>query len=374
MTWTFERVFYGSKDGLNLRSMRDFLMRGYYLIPHTLFNGYYRAVNRVGDYESIYTRVKKPFPDLLLAQRPEGRFALHLSGGFDSSILAKLYDRQDVDYIHFTGPESVKARALAATLKGTLHEIQITPELYIEAAEEFVSRLPEPYAFEDIVYAYLASKKAKELGHTLVMSGDGGDDLFGGSDIGPYSRKACIVWKTIDPNQLLGLTTLQPYMHTGLYAWAGSTLGPKEAGFDKVFAAQYCRQLGMPEAVCAQKKGFWAGSHGIRTNEQVLGHLAGVVDGSDYSWIKEFEFPQRPSADFPFRQYGLARWLEVNYKERLDAGEIREFSRQVREFNAMEEKIASALRLKETIKWYFPPAAISLGRRVRRWIRKGQTE
>ena len=144
MTWTFERVFYGSKDGLNLRSMRDFLMRGYYLIPHTLFNGYYRAVNRVGDYESIYTRVKKPFPDLLLAQRPEGRFALHLSGGFDSSILAKLYDRQDVDYIHFTGPESVKARALAATLKGTLHEIQIRPELYIEAADEFVSRLPEP--------------------------------------------------------------------------------------------------------------------------------------------------------------------------------------------------------------------------------------
>ncbi len=373
MTWTFERVFYGTKDGLNLKSMRDFLMRGYYLIPHTLFNGYYRAVRRVGDYEGVYTRASKPFPDILLAQRPEGRLALHLSGGFDSSILAKLYDRPDVDYIHFTGPESIKARALAATLKGTLHEIQITPELYIEAADELVPRLPEPYAFEDIVYAYLASKKAKELGHTLVVAGDGGDGIFGGAHIGPYSRKACIAWKTVDPNRLLGLTTLQPYMHTGLYAWAKSTLSSKEAGFDKVFAAQYCRQLGMPEVVYTQRKGFWAGSHGIRTNEQVLGHLAHVVDESDYHWIREFEFPRRPSPDFPFRQYELVRWLEVNYKERLDAGEIQEFSRQVREFNATEKKIAAALWLKETIKWYFPPAAISLARRVGRWIRKRRT-
>jgi hypothetical protein len=116
MNWTFERTFYGDKQGLNLRSIRDFLMRGYYPIPCTLFNGYYRAVRRVGDHDRLYSCVRKPFPDVLLAQKPDERFALHLSGGFDSSILAKLYDRDDADYIHLTGPESHKARALGAIL------------------------------------------------------------------------------------------------------------------------------------------------------------------------------------------------------------------------------------------------------------------
>ena len=40
MTWSLERVFYGSRQGLNFRSMWEFLMRGFYPIPYTLFNGY----------------------------------------------------------------------------------------------------------------------------------------------------------------------------------------------------------------------------------------------------------------------------------------------------------------------------------------------
>lgn len=101
--------------------------------------------------------------------------ALHLSGGSDSAILAKLYDRPDADYIHLTGPESGKARSLVATLEGTLHEIQITAERFIEAADAVVGHFTEPYAYEDVVFAYIASEKAKAVGHTLVLAGDGGD-------------------------------------------------------------------------------------------------------------------------------------------------------------------------------------------------------
>lgn len=50
MTGSCERVFYGRQEGLNLRSPWDFLRRG-----------------------------------------------------FDSSIVAPVYDREDVDYTHFTG-------------------------------------------------------------------------------------------------------------------------------------------------------------------------------------------------------------------------------------------------------------------------------
>ena len=118
MVWSLERVFYGHKEGLNLHSMWEFLRRGFYPIPYTLFNGYYRAVRRVGDHDNLYSRISKPFPDALLAQRPEGKFAVQLSGGFDSSIVAKVYDGEGVDYIHFTGPESYKAQGAGGDPQG----------------------------------------------------------------------------------------------------------------------------------------------------------------------------------------------------------------------------------------------------------------
>jgi hypothetical protein len=370
MSWTFERTFYGDKQGLNLRSIRDFLMRGYYPIPCTLFNGYYRAVNRVGDHDSLYPCVRKPFPDVLLAQKPNEKFALHLSGGFDSSILAKLYDREDADYIHLTGPESHKAWALARILKGKLHELRITPGLYIATADEITPCLTEPYAFEDVVYAYLASKRARELGHTLVVSGDGGDGIFGGAYVGPYSRKACVIWKTIDPDRLLGLRTLQPYMHTALYAWSKTMLSPVDTAFDKRFAAVYCQQLNLPVEVCGQKKEFWAGSHGMRTSERVLAHMTAVVDRSDYMWIRQFEFPVTPCADLPFRQYSLVKWLQTNYKKQLDPCEIRDLSGQVEEFNRMEEAALLPQRRKEAIKRFIPPVVLPLAHRIRRYWKR----
>ncbi|GEM_PF-512364 len=372
MSWTLERVFYGDRNGLDLKSVWDFLMRGYYFVPRTLFKDYYRAVVYTGDTNEIYRRIKKPFPDAIEAQRPSGKFALHFSGGFDSSILAKLYDREDADYIHLTGPESGKARALAATLKGTLHEIQITPERYIQEAEEMIHRLPEPYPFEDVVYAYIASKKAKELGHSLIVAGDAGDGIFGGAYVGPYSRKAVIAWKTIDPTRLLGLEVHQPFMHTALYAWSKTMLDPRQTDRNKKFAQQYCRQLGMPEEVAGQKKGYWAGSLGTRTNEMILAHMAAAVDDSDYKWIRQFEFPAPPIADLPFRQYGLVKWLQANYKQRLDAREIEELSQRVAQVNAMEKKRVRDARRKELVYRYCPHPLISTARRMRNAVRNAK--
>lgn len=365
MSWTFERVFYGRKNGLNLKSLYDYLNHAFYPIPQTLLNGYYRAVHRVGDHDSLYGRIAKPFPDALEAQRPSERFALHLSGGFDSAILAKLYDREDADYIHFTGPESPKARALAATLKGTLHEIRITPELFIREADELCPRLAEPYAFEDIVYAYIASKKAKALGHTLVMTGDGGDWIFGGYQVGPNSQLAADVWKTLEPHRILGLQTSAPLAHLVLELWSKTSLHPKERAFDKLFARRYCKELGMPEEVVAQRKTPWSGTLGIHDDETVLRHVQTVVDESDYRWIKAFQFATPPRAQLWFRQYSLVKWLQVNYKDRLDAREIEELTQEVAHINAAEKKRERDARLKEFVYRYCPHRVIGMARRAR---------
>ena len=373
MGWSFDRVFYGKKEGLSLRSMWDFLRRGYYPIPDTLFHGYCRAVYRVGDHDSVYARISKPFPDALLAQRPEGRFAVHFSGGFDSSIVAKLYDREDVDYIHFTGPESYKARALAATLKGTLHEIQLTPEMFIREADELMPLMAEPYTFEDVVYAYIASKKARELGHTLIVTGDGGDWVFGGYNVGPDSAEAADIWKILEPNRILGLQTLMPLGHQVLDLWSRATLKPQERTTEKLFARRYCQELGLPQEIVAQKKTPWSGTQGMMDNAKALRHMESVVENSAYAWITDFRFFGKPRNLLLFRQYGLVKWLQANYKARLDAQEIQDFARQVREFNAREAKAASTRHMKEAIKWCFPPAAIDLGYRVQYRMQKHAT-
>jgi len=369
MVWSFQKVFYGSKEKLNLRSMRDFLMQGFYPIPQTLFQGWWRAVYRVGDHDRVYAQIAQPFPDALLAQRPQGRFAMHLSGGFDSSIVAKVYDREDVDYIHFTGPETYKARALAATLKGRLHEIQVTPELFLREAEELMPLMAEPYAFEDVVYCYIASKKAKELGHTLIVTGDGGDWVFGGYNVGSGSAdaEAADIWKTLEPNRILGLQTLTPLGHQVLDLWSRTALKPEDRTPEKRFARRYCRELGLPEEIVTQKKVPWAGSHGIRTHEQVLAHLNAAIDSSDYRWLREFAFPRAPITDLLFRQYGLVKWLQANYKPRLGVWEIQGLSRQVHEMNAEEKRVVSARRRTEAIRQCCPPLALRAVRRLRSW-------
>ncbi len=368
MKWTFEKTFFGTKGSLNLRQIRTYLSQGYCFIPHTLFEGYYKAVYRVGDHDRLYSRVTQPFPDEVLAHKPEEKFALHLSGGYDSAILAKLYDRPDADYIHSTGPESDKARALAATLTGTLHEIHVTAEHFIEAADAIVGHFIEPYAYEDVVFAYIASQKAKELGHTLIVAGDGGDGVFGGYSSGPYSRKGLMAWKTLEPSRLLGLETLQPYLHSGLYAWSKASLDPKNVARDKRFARDFCRELGMPQIVAEQKKVPWAGSVGIRDDPKIVSHMQGVVETSDYRWVTEFEFPIPPRPALLFRQYSLVKWLEVNYKATLDQDESRAISRNVGQLNAIDRSEARRARSKERMRRLLPPLALAVARRVARRV------
>jgi hypothetical protein len=367
VSWSFARIFYGQSDGLDLGAFRDFLARGYVFIPMTLQAGRYRAVVRTGDHDAIYAKVAKPFPDILIAQKPEARFALHLSGGFDSAILAALYDRPDADYIHFIGPESPKARALAATLKGRLHELSITAGQFIEAAEHIASRVPEPYAYEDIVYAYLASAKAKELGHDLVVTGDGGDGIFGGARTGPYSRKAFVIWKSIDPNNLLGLRTLQPYMHSGLYAWAKSMLPEGERGFDKSFAARFCAELGLPGAIVSQRKGYWAGSIGMRQDAQVQRHLNQIVDASPYRVLRELRLPRHTAPDLPFRLFGLVRWLERNHAAQLDDASAARLRADIDRYNRTPRDTGG---FQSRLRQFVPPALYPLGGSVKRALRR----
>ncbi len=119
----------------------------------------------------------------LISEVPLGAF---LSGGVDSSaivgLMSEIMDQPvktfSIGFNEDSFSELKYARIAAGHFKTDHHEFIVTPEL-VNVVDELVWHFDEPFADPSSLPTYMVSKLAREY-VTVVLSGDGGDELFAG--------------------------------------------------------------------------------------------------------------------------------------------------------------------------------------------------
>lgn len=185
----------------------------------------------------IETRLSAAVRRQMAADVPLGTL---LSGGTDSSLVVALMQQASVRPVQTFSigfaareyDESPFARAVAAHL-GTNHaELMVTPRDCLEVIPRLPSIYDEPFADSSQIPTYLVAALARRS-VTVALSGDGGDELFGG-----YVRYRSTLrrWQTLQrvPARVRAggsalLARLPPGTFTAAALPAGLLLGKKRA-------------------------------------------------------------------------------------------------------------------------------------------------
>ncbi|MHC4939168.1 MAG: asparagine synthase (glutamine-hydrolyzing) [Planctomycetota bacterium] len=136
-------------------------------------------------------RVRKVLERSVCDAAPDERYGVALSGGIDSTLVAALAPGERIAYhgrvAHEGCDESAFARAAADELGIPFVEVPITAEACWEVLPQVVRALEEPVAGPGSMAQFLVARRAAE-DVRIVLSGCGGDELFGG-----YARAVALV-------------------------------------------------------------------------------------------------------------------------------------------------------------------------------------
>ncbi len=153
------------------------------------------SIDSIGEAsERLHSLVENATRIRMYSDVPLGAF---LSGGIDSSIVVANMARSSSQQIqtYFIGysndplfDESPYASAVADMYDTDHHEIRLSPQDFYDVVENVVSFFDEPFADSSALPTYVVSRETRR--HvTVALSGDGGDELFGG-----YRRYLAILY------------------------------------------------------------------------------------------------------------------------------------------------------------------------------------
>ncbi len=220
-------------DSINSQSLRFYLECGYIPAPHTihpdlskLAPGHYLVhssgnltIKRYWDFSHIEpdaTLVRRSEDDLLdeldevilrsvqyrmVSDAPLGAF---LSGGIDSSVVAAVMAKQSGEAIKtFTigfdekqYDESGYARDVARHLKTEHYEEKLKVDDLLALLPTFSEAFDEPF-FDSAAFPTMAVSRLSRKHVTVTLSGDGGDELFGGYRYYKIAHAMDIVYRNL---------------------------------------------------------------------------------------------------------------------------------------------------------------------------------
>lgn len=129
-------------------------------------------------------------------QRSDVPYGMFLSGGIDSSVILKVMSRLNQNPVHaltagFPGTdvhdERAHSRVVAKACGADHEEITLSEDDFWRELPAISATLDDPCADYAVVPTYMLARKAHEAGLKVVLSGEGGDELFAG--YGRYRRQ-----------------------------------------------------------------------------------------------------------------------------------------------------------------------------------------
>jgi len=151
--------------------------------PHKQFGGKFSKDNLAAVMDELYSLLKESVSLRLISDVPLGAF---LSGGIDSSAIVGLMRELgasplktfSIGFEDASYNELEHARRIAQKFNTDHEEFILRPQI-LDLTEKLVQHLDEPLGDFSIFPTFLVSKMARS--HVkVILSGDGGDELFGG--------------------------------------------------------------------------------------------------------------------------------------------------------------------------------------------------
>ena len=122
-------------------------------------------------------------------QRSDVPYAMFLSGGVDSSVLLAMMARLNPRPVHaFTAgfpdtqaaDEREHAKVVARAARAEHHEVAVRQDDFVARLPAVVAALDDPTADYAALPTFLLAERARAEGFKVVLTGEGGDELFAG--------------------------------------------------------------------------------------------------------------------------------------------------------------------------------------------------